>query len=399
MGGKNKSPDYAGAAVAQGEANRETVRDQTYANRPDQYTPWGSTTWVPEDVDGTERWTQTQSLSPTAQAELDKQMALLSGKSDVAGSLIGRMGNEFGQAMDWSGLGPLGQVPEGQFTRANDVQTQLGDPTAMRERAESAVYDKGSKRLDAQYAGQRQAMETKLRNQGLNPEDAAYKSQMAGIDTAETDAYGNLQSQAVTQGMGEQAQTWGQGLQAGNFYNQGNQQNFGQNLGANAQNFSQASAQSAQANQLRQQQMTEAMQQRGFSLNEINALMSGSQINAPQMPSFAQASQAEAAPIYQGAVDQGNADAANNPMSGLMGLAGTLGSAYMTGGTSLAASDRRLKRNIKRIGTMKGYPWYSYTYVWGAEGVGVMSDEVPSEFVVDIGAGYDGVDYGRLLAD
>ena len=79
------------------------------------------------------------------------------------------------------------------------------------------------------------------------------------------------------------------------------------------------------------------MQKRGFSLNEINALLSGQQVNAPQMPNFSQAASAQAAPIYQSAVDQGNFDQASNPMSGLMGLAGTLGGSYL-GNTSAFGS-------------------------------------------------------------
>ncbi len=70
---------------------------------------------------------------------------------------------------------------------------------------------------------------------------------------------------------------------------------FGQRLSANAQNYGQAMGNSAYANQIRQQQLTEAMTQRGFSLNEINALMSGDQVGLPQMPNFAEASAAQPA--------------------------------------------------------------------------------------------------------
>jgi len=55
-----------------------------------------------------------------------------------------------------------------------------------------------------------------------------------------------------------------------------------------------------------------------------------------------------------------------------------------------------LKRNIRRIGTVNGYPWYSFDYVWGRSSQGVMSDEVPRDFVHDI-AGYDAVDYAKVF--
>lgn len=62
----------------------------------------------------------------------------------------------------------------------------------------------------------------------------------------------------------------------------------------------------------------------------------------------------------------------------------------------IAASDRRFKRNIKRIGTTRdGYPWYSFDYLTGQASEGVMSDEVPSDMVIQIG-GYDFVDYSRI---
>lgn len=59
-------------------------------------------------------------------------------------------------------------------------------------------------------------------------------------------------------------------------------------------------------------------------------------------------------------------------------------------------SDRRLKTNIRYIGTINGYPWYSFDYIWGEASVGVMSDEVPAEFVSKV-QGFDVVDYERIL--
>ena len=102
-------------------------------------------------------------------------------------------------------------------------------------------------------------------------------------------------------------------------------------MGSNNQNFNQAMQGSQYSNQIRQQQLTESMQQRGFSLNEINALLSGQQVNSPQMPNFAQAESATPAPLYQGAADQASIDAAGNPMNALLGAAGTIGGAMLSG--------------------------------------------------------------------
>jgi len=409
--GKAKSPDYEGAAIAQGEANRGVVRDQTFANRPDQFTPWGSTSWNPyQTVDpatgeATTAWEQVQTLDPKLQSILDKQIAVQEGRTDMAGLLTGRLGGEFGAPMDWRGLNPMGTIPTNQFTIPEENQRNLdysgisgvGDPERMRERAENAVWDKGAGRLADQFGSQREQLEIKLRNQGIGPEDAAWQSQMNNLGQTETDAYGQLQSQAVTQGMGEANQMFGQDMsrrglytgerdRAAQFFNQSGQQAFDQSYGSNQANFGQAMQSSQYANQIRQQQLTEAMQKRGFSLNEINALLSGQQVQTPQMPNFQGASAAEAAPIYQGAVDQGNFSQAQTQQA--------IDAATGLGAMGVGMSDRRLKSNIKKIGTKNGYNWYSYN-IFGLESEGVMADEVPAEFTVDVG-GYTAVDYDKL---
>ncbi len=382
MGGKNSDPDYRGAALAQGEANREVVRDQTFANRPDQYTPFGSTTWNPYQTldpatgENTTAWEQVQSLDPRLQAILDKQIAVQGGRTDLAGMLTGRMGGEFGQQMDWRGLNPMGQVPTQQYTMP---EPDAGNPYETRQRAEDAVYNQAQSRLAPRFAEQRKQQEIRLRNQGLRPGDQAWQSQMGAIDQQETDAYNQAQYSAVGAGREEAGQMYGQQM--------GRQsQNFQQALGANRQNFGQAMQGSQYANQIRQQQITEAMQKRGFSLNEINALLSGQQVNAPQMPNFSQAAAAQAAPIYQGTVDAGNFSQAQTQqmIDGVTGMAGM----------GMAMSDRRLKSNIKKIGTRGGHNWYSYD-IFGLPSEGVMADEIPAEFTVDVG-GYKAVDYDRL---
>jgi len=63
-------------------------------------------------------------------------------------------------------------------------------------------------------------------------------------------------------------------------------------------------------------------------------------------------------------------------------------------------SDRRLKTNIKRIGTHRlGIGIYEFDYVWGEHAIGVMADEVKRvrpQAVTRHSSGYDMVDYGKL---
>jgi hypothetical protein len=233
MGGK--SQDFGDAAVGQGEENAGVVRDQLYANRPDQYTPWGATSWQQDetvDANGNPitNWSQTQSLSPELMDIFNKQVAIQGGRTDVAGNLVGRMGNEFSQAQDWSGLNPMGQVPTAQYTLP---EGDIGDPNAFRQRGSDAAYNSAMNRVTPQFQEQRRAAEVKMRNQGLGPEDAAWKSQMEGISNAENDA----RNQAVwgSEGAGRQESALNFGQQMGQ-----NQNNYQQALGANQQNYKQS---------------------------------------------------------------------------------------------------------------------------------------------------------------
>lgn len=108
-------------------------------------------------------------------------------------------------------------------------------------------------------------------------------------------------------------------------------------------------------------------------------------------------------------------DALNNYSSLLLGYGGQGGSSSSTAsdspgageiiGTGLQAasmipllfSDRRLKRNIQKIGkTPGGHNLYAYNYLWSdAPQYGVMADEVP-EAIAGYANGFAVVDYGRV---
>ena len=335
MGGKSKTPNYSQLAQQQGALDQQVNRDQTYANRPTQYTPEGYSKWTntqvidPSTGKPVTQWTQTIGMTPEAQNLYNKNQAMANARADIAGNLTNRAANEFGQKMDWSNLSPMGRVPNSQFTMP---EQDVGDPNAYRQRSQDAMYNMARSRLDPQFAGKRQELEIKLRNQGIGPEDAAYKAQMGALGNQETDAYNQANWSSVGAGRDESNAMFAQMMNR-------NQNAYGQALGSNQQNFNQAMQGSQYANQIRQQQIAEQLTKRGASLNEINALMSGQQVNMPNMPGFSQAQAAQAAPVYQAGVDQGNANAASNPMNGLLGLAGTIGGAYAgspAGGAKIA---------------------------------------------------------------
>lgn len=175
--------------------------------------------------------------------------------------------------------------------------------------------------------------------------------------------------------LGAQQQAFGQDLASGNFGLQQQQQNFGQNLQANNQNFQQQMQQSGYQNQLRQQQIAEALQQRGMGLNEMNALLSGQQVQNPQFQNFGQAGQAQTPDLLGAQTAQYNAalggQANSNAAYGdMLGGVGNMAAMYF--------SDRRLKRIGKRVATHpRGFGLYRLRYIGERTSrIGVIAQEV-----------------------
>ena len=292
MGSKPKDHSREAAEI-QGKANREVTEQQTWANRPDQYNPWGTVKWDSEQVyDPTtqqyvNKWTQYETLNPEIQKSLDSELGLQQGRTDLASQMLGRVGQEIGTPMDWGKFG--------------DRQGLEYDPTQLRGRAEDAIYNKAANRINPDFDSRTQQMEIKLRNQGLRPGDQAWNSQMENLERSRGDALERAQQDAVTQGRGEAAQL-----------------------------FQQQKGTSDYSNKLRQDAIKEEMTRRGFSLNEINALISGQQVQNPSFENYNQASRSQPAPIFNAAVQDMNADQAAKQgfMSGLGNTVGSAASLY-----------------------------------------------------------------------
>lgn len=162
-----------------------------------------------------------------------------------------------------------------------------------------------------------------------------------------------------------------------------------------------------QMNQLalqgRSQAFNEAAYTRSAPINEITSLLSGSQVTQPGS-TFASTPQTQVGGVdYAGAVNsnyQSQMQQSNAQMGGMFGLGGTLAMGAMKYGLPLlAASDRRLKSEIVRIGTTThGLPHYEYT-IFGKRQRGVMADEakeVMPEAVMRHPLGFDMVNYTML---
>jgi hypothetical protein len=141
---------------------------------------------------------------------------------------------------------------------------------------------------------------------------------------------------------------------------------------------------SDQLNQLaltgRNQAFSEGMAMRNQPLNEITALLSGSQVSNPTQMSSPMAQAGVANVDYTGMVkDKYNAEMSSykGAMGGLFGIGSSIAGA-------LPWSDRRLKTDIKRVGvTDGGTPIYTYRYVWGGPvQMGVMAQDVPDAAIM-----------------
>ena len=154
-------------------------------------------------------------------------------------------------------------------------------------------------------------------------------------------------------------------------------------------------------NSVRQQGMQEEAWMRNLPLNELNALRSGAQVSQPQFQNYYTGASAQAAPILDAGIAQGNANAAaaaaaQSGQNALLGGLAGLGSAGIA-----KYSDIRLKERIERIGT---HPTGVGRYRWVWKGtdttdVGVLAQELQSirpDAVTVHASGFLQVDYAAI---
>lgn len=360
------APDYAGAAVAQGAANKETAIASSLLNNPNVNSVYGKQTWE-GGTDGS-RPTLTQTLSPEQQSLYMKQLASKGLLADLGTQGAGALKGVVGTGVDFSGA-PAAPTA---YTN-NSAMPQASE--AIRRR----VIDASMGRANEDYAKQTDQSNSDLIAAGIRPGSKAYADRQQMIERSRNDA----RNQAELAGGAAANQAYQQDLTTRQQQNSEGQQRF------------------AQGTDARRQYITELLAQRQTPLNEINALMSGSQVSNPfAVPGAAQNSNIAPAPIFGATQQQGQYDtgvynaqqgAQNSAMNGLF----QLGAAALP--TML--SDRRLKSNIVRIGTHPlGIGIYEYD-IFGKRDVGVMAQEVlevmPSA-IVHRSDGYMMVDYGRL---
>jgi hypothetical protein len=429
------APDYTGAAVAQGQANVDAARASAKLSNPNVYSPYG-TQLVSYDGDIP---TIRQTLTPEAQKTVEAQQRLQSNLANLGNSAytnaFGAMSTPFsfgGQVQtQFNQGGALQNAPSaGQYGLAQgglnapnlSSQLDLSNVAKMPVNAGTTAQEAIMRRLEPSLARQRTSTETQLINQGLRPGTEAYDNAARILGEQEND----LRSQAALQGLnldiGANQQGFSQALQGGQFANaadlaqfgagqqaqqaanQAIAQNYGQGMTSaqmqnaiEAQRYNQGLQAAQFGNTAQQQQLAQALTLRQLPLNEINALMSGSQIQNPQFGAY-QGQTITPAPIANATAQQSAYN--QNLYNQQVGTYNTnVEGMYNLGGSAARASDIRLKSNIKRLGTHKsGLGIYEYD-IFGRHEVGVMAQEalvLRPDVVLHHPAGFLMVDYGRL---
>jgi hypothetical protein len=267
-GGGGSTNNYA-AAQQEAASNEKMNTQQTWANRPEFTTPWGQQTWAsssavdPSTGQPVTKWSSNIDLSPQQQQALDSQMAIQEGRSGAAQTLLDQATGAFQKPFDWSSLPG---TPANTTDAANKAyQNMVGYAAPTRER-------------------QQKQLEAKLLNMGAARGSEAFKN--ATSDQADQFTRENQAFQTAAGGEGR--------------------------------------ADMATAQAQRQQAINEQIQQRGMTLNELNALLSGEQVGMPNMPDFKAAGKSQGANLL--AANQ--ADQAQQASQGMDWgtLAGTAGS-------------------------------------------------------------------------
>jgi hypothetical protein len=284
-------PDYEAAAKAQGAANLQAAIASGIINNPNVLNPFGTqqVTWeykYKTDKNGNPLTgsnniiaaipTIKQNFSPDQQALYNQSIAA---KKSLAGAGTSLAGNIARSGLDLSGL--------------------PGAPQNSGDRRQE-VIDAMMSRVSTDIAGKRDQINSDLIAAGIRPGTRAYDAQMDALNRQENDA----RQQAILAGGQEATRDFGMDMQT------------------------------------RQNALAELLTKRQTPLNELNAIMSGSQVNNPFAGGlgYQAGANVQAAPVANAIAQQGQAAinqynssqaALNGNISAGAGLLGSLGSAFI----------------------------------------------------------------------
>ena len=270
------------------------------------------TTMTPNDQP-----TVTQTLNPQAQQTLEAQQRVQTGLANLGEQGIGTAQRIMGKPFSFGGpaiqtsLGPAGPIqtgvnPAGYEAQRLDTSGIAAMPVNAGTTAQQAIMS----RLDPSIARNRVSTETQLINQGLRPGGEAYNNAINLLGQQENDARTQAALQGINLDFAANQQGFGQATAQNAIANQAAAQNL-QNLqnyqaqqnAAQGTQFNQGLQGAQFANTAQQNALAQALQQRQMPLNEITALMSGSQIQNPTFQQY-QGQSVAPAQVAQAAAQQ-----------------------------------------------------------------------------------------------
>lgn len=274
------TPDYIGAAKAQGAANLESAQATSKLSNPEWDNADGSRR-IQYGINGDPNQVRiTDTMSPTAQNQYNIGQGINTNLLNTAASGLDRVSSQMATPFDMSKVPDAPNLP------------QSSDATR------SAVANALMSRLSPQFQRDEESARTRMAAQGITQGSEAWNNEMNRLTQAKNDASMQAQMQAGN----EQSRLFGEQIQG---YNAGQQG--------------------------RQQSIQEQAYLRNLPLSEINALRTGNMPNMPQFQGFS-GSQVQAAPLLQGtqlagqsAMDVYNAKVGS--YNSLLGTAGKLGGA------------------------------------------------------------------------
>jgi hypothetical protein len=417
-------PDYAAAATAQGEANREAGLEQWRLQNSPVTTPYGTRTLV-ADPNSPSGYRIEETLNAEDQARLDQQRQIMSGLLGLAPGALGYLGDVIGKPMNPGSLPPMVsgvnteglQYGVGRGNMIYDVDMsgapQVSSGEGTRNRVEQAMLDRYTKFITPEQEREQKALENRIANMGGVTTSTAGRRMVGDLRQSQADEREKAAYEAIMRGgeeatrefgmdMGRRQQAIQEMLARAGFVNRSQGQDFEQQLAqgqfrntAVGQNIANMFQNAGLANSSRSQGMQELLNLRQAPLNELMALLGGTQVAPMQFQGGGGASW-QPPNTYQATQDQYNAQVNAANARRAQG-AQTMGGLFSLG--SMFFSDRRLKTNIQRIGaTAKGLPVYSYDF-FGQPEIGVMADEAERMFPEAVAlhpSGFKMVDYALI---
>jgi hypothetical protein len=285
----------------------------------------------------------------------------------------------------------------GQFYNSAQAQqyAQNANDMQMANAAQGQTFGQNKAQLEARNAAQQQLFNNAL--QAAQFTNAA-QEQTFGQNKAQLDAGNAAQNQKFTQGLA--GAEFGNNALQQQYQNQ-NTATAGNNALAD-QRFNAQQAKFNLQNQERAQYLNELYAQRNQPVNEISALLSGAQVGSPN---FVPTQGVQVPTVdYAGLVNQNYQNQLSTWQQNNANSQSLLGGLLGFGGQLAALSDKRAKKDVEKVGQLKGHGLYEYRYKGkhddGKRHIGVMAQEVEKMRPDAVSRRPDGlrqVDYGKLF--